>query len=66
MEADINNCGKGYLIMDEISAVTLMCLVLGEPIAGGPAGSGSDRGVGCGAGGGRFSVEAILQLRPAV
>ena len=46
MEADINNCGKGYLIMDEISAVTKMCLVLGEPIAGGPAGSGSDRGVG--------------------
>lgn len=30
VEADVNNCRKGNLIIDEISAVTKMCIVLSE------------------------------------
>lgn len=50
VEADVNNCRKGYLITDEISAVTKMCIVLSEHITGRPDQSGSDEEVGWGVG----------------
>lgn len=30
VEADVNNCRKGNLIIDEISVATKMCIVLSE------------------------------------